>query len=81
MAVDAQSGGGSPVSFFNIGGTGVDGVQLNGVGIPAFISSGQAADHNSEYMLTQTPNGPATPTKINRNVIVTGQRVNWIERR
>jgi type IV pilus assembly protein PilY1 len=81
MAVDAQSGGGSPVSFFSIGGSGYDGVQLNGVGIPAFISSGQAADHNSEYMLTQTPNGPATPTKINRHVIVTGQRVNWIERR
>jgi type IV pilus assembly protein PilY1 len=81
MGIDAQSGGGSPTSFFNVGGNSVDGVQLNGVGLPAFLSSGEAADHNSEYMLTQTPNGPATPTKVNRNAIVTGQRVNWIERR
>jgi type IV pilus assembly protein PilY1 len=82
MGLDPLTGGGSPTPFFNVGGSSYDGIQLNGTGTPSFISSGQVADSNAEYMLTQTTAGtPATPQKVNRNSIVTGQRLNWIQRR
>ncbi|MGH8210911.1 MAG: hypothetical protein ACREU6_15230, partial [Steroidobacteraceae bacterium] len=82
MGLDPLSGGGSVTPFFNVGGAGYDGVQLNGTGTPSFLSSGQAADSNAEYLLTQTTGGnPAPPQKINRHVVVTGQRLNWIQRR
>jgi type IV pilus assembly protein PilY1 len=82
MGLDPLTGGGSATPFFNVGGVGYDGVQLNGTGTPSFISSGQPGDSNAEYLLTQTTGGnPAQPQKINRNAIVTGQRLNWIQRR
>jgi type IV pilus assembly protein PilY1 len=82
MGLDPLTGGGSPTPFFNVGGTSFDGVQLNGTGTPSFLSSGQASDNNAEYMLTQTSSGtPAAPQQVNRNAIVTGQRLNWIQRR
>ena len=72
----------SPTPFFAINGSmSADGIQLNGTGIPSFLSSGQAADNNAEYLITQTNSGPAPPTKVNRHVIVAGQRLNWIQRR
>jgi type IV pilus assembly protein PilY1 len=82
MGLDPLSGGGSPTPFFNVGGTSFDGVQLNGTGTPSFLSSGQASDNNAEFMLTQTSSGtPAAPQQVNRQAIVTGQRLNWIQRR
>lgn len=82
MGLDPLTGGGSATPFFNVGGVGYDGVQLNGTGTPSFISSGQPGDNNAEYLLTQTTGGnPAAPQKINRNAIITGQRINWIQRR
>jgi type IV pilus assembly protein PilY1 len=82
MGLNPLTGGGSPSPFFNVGGVGYDGIQLNGTGTPSFLSSGQAADSNAEYMLTQTSSGtPAPPQKVNRNAIITGQRINWVEKR
>jgi type IV pilus assembly protein PilY1 len=83
---DTGAGGGSSSGgFFNvIGNSGAqtaDAVQLNGVGIPQTISSGQKADSNSAYLLTQTSGGGATTQKVNRSVLATGARLNWIERR
>ncbi|HEX4675666.1 MAG TPA: PilC/PilY family type IV pilus protein [Steroidobacteraceae bacterium] len=82
MGIQADTGAGSPTPFFAINGSlAADGIQLNGTGTPSFLSSGQAADNNSEYLITQTNSGPAPPTKVNRHVIVAGQRLNWIQRR
>ena len=64
-----------------LGGCGYDGVQLNGVGIPALLSSGQAGDQNAEYFITQTGAGAAKPLPVNRHVIVTGARLNYLQRR
>jgi type IV pilus assembly protein PilY1 len=82
MGIQPDTGAGSPTPFFAINGSlAADGIQLNGTGIPSFLSSGQAADNNSEYLITQTNGGPAPPAKVNRHVIVAGQRLNWIQRR
>jgi type IV pilus assembly protein PilY1 len=82
MGIQADTGAGSPTPFFAINGSlSADGIQLNGTGTPSFLSSGQAADNNAEYLITQTNSGPAPPTKVNRHVIVAGQRLNWIQRR
>ena len=82
MGIQPDTGAGSPTPFFAINGSlSADGIQLNGTGIPSFLSSGQAADNNSEYLITQTNGGPAPPAKVNRHVIVAGQRLNWIQRR
>jgi type IV pilus assembly protein PilY1 len=83
MGVDPLSGGGSLVGYFYVNSNvpAADGVQLNGVGIPALLSSGQTADGNAEYFITQTTGGSATPNKINRAVIVSGTRLNWLQRR
>ena len=88
----ADTGGGqnsgtstNPTGYFRIstsnGVVGADGVQLNGTGIPMFLSSGQKGDNNSEYLITQTSGGAATPVGTNRHTIVTGKRVNWVQRR
>jgi type IV pilus assembly protein PilY1 len=82
MGIQADTGAGSPTPFFAINGSlSADGIQLNGTGTPSFINSGVAADNNSEYLITQTNGGPAPPAKVNRHVIVAGQRLNWIQRR
>jgi type IV pilus assembly protein PilY1 len=82
MGIQGDTGAGSPTPFFAINGSlSADGIQLNGTGTPSFINSGQAADNNSEYLITQTNGGPAPPAKVNRHVIVAGQRLNWIQRR
>ena len=71
-----------PTAYFNVNSTiAADGVQLNGVGIPALLSSGQTADQNAEYFITQTGAGAATPLSVNRHVIVTGARLNYLQRR
>jgi hypothetical protein len=61
----------------------VDGVQLNGTGSPSFVYSGHAEDNNAEYFVTQasTTGSVVQPTKVNSTSIVTGQRLNWIQRR
>jgi type IV pilus assembly protein PilY1 len=82
MGLQPDSGGGSATPYFYLNADlSVDGVQLNGVGIPALLSSGQSGDQNAEYFITQTTGGPVPPTKVNRHVVVTGQRLNWIQRR
>jgi type IV pilus assembly protein PilY1 len=84
MALQPDSGGGSPTPYFTVfsnGNAQVDGVQLNGTGTPSFLSSGQQSDSNAEYMLTQTNSGAANPIKINRHSIINGQRLNWTQRR
>jgi type IV pilus assembly protein PilY1 len=92
MGVTADTGGGqssgttaNPTGYFKVSTTsgmvGADGVQLNGTGIPMFLSSGQKADNNTEYLITQTSGGAATPVGTNRHVIVTGKRANWVQRR
>jgi type IV pilus assembly protein PilY1 len=83
MAMEPDTGGGSPTSFFVINSTtNADGVQLGGSGIPSLISSGHSGDQNAEYLITQTVGGtPAPPVKTNRHAIVSGERLNWIERR
>jgi hypothetical protein len=92
MGVSPGTGGGqntgtttNPTGYFqvntNSGTLGVDGIQLNGTGIPFFIQSGQQGDNNAEYMVTQTSSGAATPTATNRHVIVAGKRLTWIQRR
>ena len=82
MGLNALTGGGSPIGFFNVGGAAYDGVQLNGTGTPSFLSSGQSSDANAEFLLTQTTSGtPAQPTQTNRQAIVAGQRLYWIQRR
>jgi len=58
-----------------------DGMQLNGTGIPWFLSSGQKSDHNATYLITQTASGAAKPTPINNHSIVAGKRLNWVQRR
>jgi type IV pilus assembly protein PilY1 len=72
-------------SYFKVnassGTVGADGVQLNGTGIPWFLSSGKPADNNSQYLLTQTGQGAATPILTYRHTIVSGKRLNWIQRR
>jgi type IV pilus assembly protein PilY1 len=80
MGLEPDTGAGSPTPFFAVNGTLMaDGVQLNGTGTPSFISSGQAADNNAEYLITQTNSGPAPPAMLNRQTIVAGQRLNWIQ--
>jgi type IV pilus assembly protein PilY1 len=80
LAPTASSTG--PTAYFNVNSTiAADGVQLNGVGIPALLSSGQTADQNAEYFITQTGAGAATPMSVNRHVIVTGARLNYLQRR
>jgi type IV pilus assembly protein PilY1 len=82
MALQPDNGQGTPPGYFRLpDGTSADGIQLNGVGIPSFVSSGQPADSNAEYIITQTPNGVATPTALNRMAIINGQRLNWAQRR
>lgn len=82
MALEPDSGAGAPTGgYFLIGGsTAADGIQLNGIGTPSFISTG-GVDNNTEYMLTQSANGLATPTPLQRHSVVAGQRLNWIQRR
>jgi hypothetical protein len=80
LAPSASSTG--PTVYFNVSSTiAADGVQLNGVGIPALMSSGQTADQNAEYFITQTGSGAAPPMSVNRHVIVTGARLNYLQRR
>jgi type IV pilus assembly protein PilY1 len=84
MGLAPDTGGESPTPYFTVFGNAnaqVDGVQLNGTGTPSFLSSGMKGDNNSDYLLTQTGNGAASPQKINRHAIVNGQRLNWIQRR
>jgi type IV pilus assembly protein PilY1 len=84
-SADPGGAGAAVQSYFTVGtNTGTawaDGVQLNGTGIPSFLSSGRRGDHNAQYLLTQTPQGPAPPTPTNRHVVVSGKRLNWIQRR
>ena len=82
MALEPDSGSGAPTGgyFVSSGGAAVDGVQLNGVGTPSFISTG-SADNNTEFMLTQNGSGLATPTAVQRHSVVAGQRLNWLQRR
>jgi type IV pilus assembly protein PilY1 len=92
MGISPGTGGGqnsgtsaSPTGYFqvntNSGVQGQDGIQLNGTGIPWFLSSGQKGDNNTEYLITQTASGAAPPTPTNRHVIVAGKRLNWVQRR
>jgi type IV pilus assembly protein PilY1 len=83
MGMEPDTGAGSPTPFFFVNGNlNADGVQLNGTGIPSFVMSGQSSDGNAEYLLTQSTSGNAAkPTRVNRHAIVTGQRLNWIQRR
>jgi type IV pilus assembly protein PilY1 len=83
MALQPDQGSGAPTPFFVINSNqNADGVQLNGTGIPSLIMSGQSADGNAEYLLTQTSNGTSSkPVPTNRHVVTVGQRMNWIERR
>lgn len=82
MGLDPMSGGGSPVGYFYVStNQSADGVQLNGIGIPALISSGQTSDMNSTYFITQTSSGTAAPNKVNHGIIANGTRLNWLQRR
>jgi type IV pilus assembly protein PilY1 len=83
MALNPGTGGGSPLPFFSVSnGLNADGIQLNGTGVPLMVQSGQGADHNAQYLITQTSSGSAaSPVKTNRHVVVTGERLNWVERR
>jgi type IV pilus assembly protein PilY1 len=75
------AGGYFSVNTNNGTSTPVDGIQLNGTGIPWFLSSGQKSDNNAQYLITQTASGAAPPTQTNRHSVVAGKRVNWIQRR
>jgi type IV pilus assembly protein PilY1 len=82
MAMQPDAGTGTPTAFFAVNSGNVDGVQLNGTGVPALVMSGQSSDQNAQYLITQTSGGaPTTPTKTNHHVLTLGQRMNWIERR
>lgn len=76
-------GTGSTVqSYYTVNGNlQADGLQLNGTGIPTFLSSGQKADHNTEYLITQSSGGAAPPVPVNRHTVVAGKRLNWVQRR
>lgn len=82
MALEPDSGAGAPTGgyFLSSSGAAVDGIQLNGVGTPSFISTG-TADNNTEFMLTQNGSGLATPTAVQRHSVVAGARLNWVQRR
>ncbi|HVW70495.1 MAG TPA: PilC/PilY family type IV pilus protein, partial [Steroidobacteraceae bacterium] len=81
MGLLPDSGAGSPTPFFYVNGSlQADGIQLNGTGTPSFLRSGQAADNNADYLITQTANG-SVASRVNESTIVTGQRLNWIQRR
>lgn len=82
MAMEPDTGASAPTGgyFLSAAGTAVDGIQLNGVGTPSFISTG-SADNNTEFMLTQNGTGLATPTAVQRHSVVAGQRLNWLQRR
>jgi type IV pilus assembly protein PilY1 len=81
-ALEPDSGQGAPTGgyFLSTSGAAVDGIQLNGVGTPSFISTG-SADNNTEFMLTQNGSGLATPTAVQRHSVVAGARLNWVQRR
>jgi Tfp pilus tip-associated adhesin PilY1 len=84
MAVDPGTGGGSPTPFFFIANADIpaDGIQLNGTGVPLMVQSGQSFDNNAQYLFTQTSSGQAAgPVLTNRHTVLTGQRLNWVERR
>lgn len=84
MALNPGTGAGSPLPFFFVANVGVqaDGIQLNGTGVPLLVQSGQSADSNAQYLITQTSSGQAAaPVKTNRHVVLTGERLNWVERR
>ncbi len=81
MGLLPDSGAGSPTPFFFVNGSlQADGVQLNGTGTPSFLRSGQAADSNADYLITQTNTG-SVASRVNESTIVTGQRLNWIQKR
>ena len=85
MAVEPDTGEQAPTAYFSVNGTAVSGVQNNGVGIPLEVNAGASSGQNAqsaEYLLTQTTSGTAaTPTLINRHLIVAGQRLSWVQRR
>jgi type IV pilus assembly protein PilY1 len=84
MALNPGTGGGSPLPFFFVANADVqaDGIQLNGTGVPLMVQSGQSADSNAQYLLTQTSSGQAAdPVKTNRHTVLAGERLNWVERR
>jgi type IV pilus assembly protein PilY1 len=82
MAIEPDTGEQAPTAYFSVNGLAVSGVQNNGVGVPLEVSTGLASDQNAEYLVTQTTSGKAaTPTLINRHLIVAGQRLSWVQRR
>jgi type IV pilus assembly protein PilY1 len=82
MGIEPDTGGQSPVAYFSVDGVAVSGVQNNGTGVPLEITTSATSGMNAEYLLTQTTSGQAaTPTLINRHVIIAGQRLSWIQRR
>jgi hypothetical protein len=85
MAVEPDTGEQAPTAYFSVNGAAVSGVQNNGVGIPLEVTAGATVGQkapNAEYVLTQTTSGAAaTPTLVNRHLIVAGQRLSWVQRR
>lgn len=85
LSNDVSGKAGSSGGYFtvntNSGTIPADGMKLNGTGIPWFLSSGQKADHNATYLITQTAGGAAPPIPINDHTIVAGKRLNWVQRR
>jgi type IV pilus assembly protein PilY1 len=85
LSNDTIGKSGATGGFFTVntnqGNIQADGLQLNGTGIPWFLSSGQKGDHNATYLITQTASGAAPPIPINDHSIVAGKRLTWIQRR
>ena len=82
LGIEPDTGEQSPTAYFSVNGAAVSGVQNNGTGIPLEVSSGSASGYNAEYLLTQTTTAQAaTPTLINRHLIIAGQRLGWVQRR
>lgn len=82
MGIEPDTGGQSSTAYFSVNGVAVSGVQNNGTGVPLEVTTGSTSGTNAEYLLTQTTGGQAaTPTLINRHVIISGQRLGWVQRR
>jgi type IV pilus assembly protein PilY1 len=84
MAISPATGGAFKNSFFGdanhnfttIKNQVVSGVALNGTGSVSIVSY-----QGKTFALTQTPQGPATPTQINPTGFTKGDRLTWIQRR
>ena len=81
IGLAAQTGAGLAIPMFSVGGQSYDSVELDAMGAPMVLQSGQAGDNNASYLITHNSQTGATATKLNDTNITSGTRLYWIQKR